>query len=144
MAKESPRLTPRTVERWLTSRHVFGRLIAATAALSILAAVLITLFDRKEFPTVWLGLWWAVQTVTTVGYGDITPQALSGRIMASLLMLVGIGFISLITATVAHTLMSRVSEEGELARDRETAAAFERLERRLDELERLLREAPGR
>jgi voltage-gated potassium channel len=140
MAKESPRLMPRTVERWLTSRHVFGRLIAATAALSILAAVLITLFDRKEFPTVWLGLWWAVQTVTTVGYGDITPQALSGRIMASLLMLVGIGFISLITATVAQTLMSRASEEGELSRDRETKAAFERLERRIDELTRLLRE----
>jgi voltage-gated potassium channel len=144
MAQPQARLIPHVVERWLTSRWVFLRLVVATAVLSILAAVLITIFDREDFPSIGVGLWWAVQTVTTVGYGDVAPTATSGRIIASLLMLVGIGFISLITATVAHTLMSRVSEEGELARDRQTAASFERLERRLDELERLLREDRAR
>jgi voltage-gated potassium channel len=140
MAAGAPRLIPRTIERWLTSRYVFARLVGATVALSILAAVLITLFDRKEFPTVWLALWWAVQTVTTVGYGDITPQAVSGRILAALLMLVGIGFISLITATVAHTLMSRAGEAAEAERDRRVADGLRRVEQRLDEFERLLRE----
>jgi voltage-gated potassium channel len=151
VAARSPRLLPRTVERWLTSRYVFTRLIAATVVMSILAAVLITVFDRKEFPNIWLALWWAVQTVTTVGYGDITPKAISGRIIASLLMLVGIGFISLITATVAHTLLTRAGEaaeatrdQAEAARDRVEAAALERVEQRLAELERLLREERGR
>jgi voltage-gated potassium channel len=140
----APSLIPRTVERWLTSRYVFTRLITATAALSILAAILITVFDRKEFPNVWLGLWWAVQTVTTVGYGDITPKELSGRIIAAVLMLVGIGFISLITATVAHTLLTRAGQAAEAARDEVQAASLERIERRLADLERLLREERSR
>ena len=80
MTADKPKTMPRTMERWLTSRYVFPRLILTTALLAILAAVLITVFDRKEFPNIWLALWWAVQTVTTVGYGDITPDATSGRV----------------------------------------------------------------
>ena len=59
-------------------------------------------------------------------------------------MLVGIGFISLITATVAHTLMSRAEEVADEERDRRTAAGLERLERQFEELNRLLREERGR
>jgi voltage-gated potassium channel len=82
--------------------------------------------------------------VTTVGYGDITPRELSGRIIAAVLMLVGIGFISLITATVAHTLLTRAGQAAEAARDEVQAASLERIERRLADLERLLREERSR
>src|SRR5919108_620272 len=56
--------------------------------------------DKETFPTVWLGMWWALQTVTTVGYGDVVPQDELGRAVASVLLLGGLAFISVITATI--------------------------------------------
>ena len=56
--------------------------------------------DKETFPTVWLGMWWALQTVTTVGYGDVVPSHGLGRGVASLLLLGGLAFISVITATI--------------------------------------------
>jgi voltage-gated potassium channel Kch len=43
------------------------------------------LVEPKTFPTVWLGMWWALVTVTTVGYGDVVPVSTAGRIIASFL-----------------------------------------------------------
>ncbi len=52
-------------------------------------------------------LWWAVVTLTTVGYGDVTPKTIPGRFIAFLDMLVGIGVLTLLTATVASILVER-------------------------------------
>src|SRR6266550_2805291 len=111
MVPPSPAKMPRTIERVLTSRHVFARLILTTVSLTILFGVLISLFDRKEFPSIGLGMWWAVQTVTTLGYGDIVPTQLTGRLLAAATMIVGIGFLSLITATVASVLVARATTD---------------------------------
>lgn len=129
---------PRRVERILTSRYVFAQLIGATVTLVILFGIVISVVDRNEFPTVWLGMWWAVGTVTTVGYGDVVPTDPEGRIIAAVLMIVGIAFLSLITATVASTLVLRA--QGAAGEADSTAAGLERLERRLEDLERLLRQ----
>jgi voltage-gated potassium channel len=51
--------------------------------------------------TTWDGIWWAVTTVTTVGYGDIYPRTDGGRIIAMSIMLAGIGFVALLTAFIA-------------------------------------------
>jgi voltage-gated potassium channel len=140
MAGESSPKIPRQIERLLTSRRVFIRLIGTTAALVILGGILMSVLDRDEFPSVWLGMWWAVQTVTTVGYGDVVPTQVQGRIIAALIMLVGIGFLSLITATVASSLLARAGEDSAAAQREAAADAFRRIERRLDELEQLLRD----
>jgi voltage-gated potassium channel len=140
MIGESPPMIPRRIERLLTSRRIFLRLIVTTTTMVLLSGILISVLDRDEFPSVWLGMWWAVQTVTTVGYGDIVPTQVWGRIIAALVMLVGIGFLSLITATVASSLLARAGEDSATAQREAIADAFQRVERRLDELERLLRE----
>jgi voltage-gated potassium channel len=60
----------------------------------------------------WDGLWWAVTTMTTVGYGDISPQTDLGRVIAMALMVVGIGFIAVITAALAERFVAgEVREE---------------------------------
>jgi voltage-gated potassium channel len=58
-------------------------------------------------PRLGRGLWWAIVTITTVGYGDIVPQTLPGRIVGFLLMLSGLIVLSLLTATVASIFVER-------------------------------------
>ena len=61
--------------------------------------------DEGEFKTFWDGVWWAVVTVTTVGYGDLYPTTVPGRIVGMLLMLVGIGFLAVLTATISSSFV---------------------------------------
>jgi voltage-gated potassium channel len=138
MAPPVPAKMPRSIERVLTSRHVFARLIFTTVALTILFGVLISLVDRKEFPSVWLGMWWAIQTVTTLGYGDIVPTQITGRLLAAATMIVGIGFLSLITATVASVLVSRATQNVS-SEEADLMTALKRVEQRLESLEQELR-----
>jgi len=50
-------------------------------------------------------MWWAIQTVTTVGYGDLVPTSPGGRLVAAVVMLVGIGFLTVITAAITSTFI---------------------------------------
>lgn len=56
-------------------------------------------------------LWWAISTITTVGYGDYVPVTKSGRAIAVLLMIGGISLIGVVTATMAHWIVSQVAED---------------------------------
>ncbi|MDX1467785.1 MAG: ion channel [Acidimicrobiia bacterium] len=76
------------------------------------------------------GLWWAVVTLTTVGYGDVFPITPAGRVAASLLMLLGIGFVAVITASVAAYFVE--DEEAQLADE------IRMLGERLDRIERAI------
>jgi voltage-gated potassium channel len=135
-------MLPRRIERILTSRYVVLNLISTTMVLVVIFGVLIHLVDEEEFSSVWVAMWWAVGTVTTVGYGDIAPAETSGRIVASALMIVGIAFLSLLTATVASALVPRAG--GEISEDTEDLPAMlARIEERLERLERHLGSKPS-
>ena len=89
--------------------------VAVTAVfVSYIAAVQITISERSvegsNIKTLGDGLWWAVTTVTTVGYGDRFPTTTEGRILAVMLMLVGISLVGVITASVASWFV-RLSQE---------------------------------
>jgi voltage-gated potassium channel len=73
-------------------------------------------FDSGDFKSVWDGVWWAVTTTTTVGYGDVYPTTVQGRIIGMVLMFVGIGFLSLLTASIASRFVKqeRGQEHAEL------------------------------
>jgi voltage-gated potassium channel len=79
-------------------------------------------------------LWWAIVTVTTVGYGDKYPVSAGGRGVAAVLMLVGIGLIGVLTATVASFFIGQEADEEQAA-----------LQQRLDRIEGMLAQAlaPG-
>ena len=67
--------------------------------------------DTGDFKTFWDGVWWAVVTVTTVGYGDVYPTTVGGRIVAIVLMLTGIGFLAVLTATVSSRFVKQERSE---------------------------------
>jgi voltage-gated potassium channel len=76
--------------------YAFGSLIVATSV--IVAFERETNSQLSDFPE---ALWWGIVTITTVGYGDITPVTVGGRIVAGILMLTGIGMFSFLTANFA-------------------------------------------
>jgi voltage-gated potassium channel len=105
-----------------------ARIIASvTVAVTIISAVLIHFTDPKNFPNIGAGLWWAIQTVTTVGYGDLVPASTLGRLVAALVMLVGIGFLTVITASITSTFI-------ETARRRIEGTATDALTAKLDQI----------
>ena len=96
------------VEAVLKHHSLFRVLIAAAVTL-FLGAWLVLLFEEKatgsnihNYPA---ALWWAIVTVTTVGYGDRFPVTEGGRTVAVILMLLGIGLIGVLTATVASVFI---------------------------------------
>jgi len=69
------------LQETLTARRAAGIIAAFTVAITIAGGVLERVVDHREFHTIGKGLWFALQTVTTVGYGDVTPKYRDGRII---------------------------------------------------------------
>jgi len=128
-------------------RKAAGVIVTATACVVVGAGVLMRLLDHTEYKNVWVGMWWALQTVTTVGYGDVTPADRVGRIVASFVMLEGIAFLAIVTAVITSSFVSRAAAERaakeaatELTFEHQVDRRFDELAERLDRIERTLRE----
>jgi voltage-gated potassium channel len=135
-------------ERWLdrliarASRPRGAALVIAsvTTTITVVAGLLMTIIDHKGFPSVGTGLWWAVQTVTTVGYGDHVPTTAAGQIVAALVMLLGIGFVTVITASITSSFVSRSRQEQSPAGDTPPAERLRGIDERLERIEAALKE----
>jgi voltage-gated potassium channel len=122
----------------LTLRKAVGLIVGLAATLSFVAAFLERLID-PEFNTFGTALWWAVSTVSTVGYGDYVPVSTAGRFIASVLMLTGLSLIPLITSVVVSILVSQRTRESREQQTRDLDEILRRLEgidQRLTGLER--------
>ena len=129
----------RVLARATTPRGAGVVIASATTAITLGAAILMTVVDHDNFPTVRSGLWWAVQTVTTVGYGDDVPTSVAGQLLAALVMLVGIGFLTVITAAITSTFVSRPrAEQGPPSAPETTTEQFRQVHERLDRIEAAL------
>jgi voltage-gated potassium channel Kch len=116
---------------------------SVSTSLTIGAGVLMTFADHDSFPSIGSGLWWAVQTVTTVGYGDYVPANVAGRLVAALVMLVGIGFLTVITAAITSTFVSRSRREQPSAGPAiPTAEQLRQISERLERIEAALTGRP--
>jgi len=105
----------------VASRRVFAYLAGSTAVIGISAGILVRIIDHKDFATVGDGIWWAIVTLGTVGYGDIVPSTGWGRVVGSVVIVVGVTFISFLTATVTSMFVS--SDQDERTADAETLRA---------------------
>ena len=65
----------------------------------------------EQFPSILHSFWWAIATLTTVGYGDVYPITIMGKILSSIIALIGIGFIALPTGIISSAFINRISKE---------------------------------
>jgi voltage-gated potassium channel Kch len=134
-------LRMRWLERAVSSNRILIYLAGITLVLSALAGVLMRWVEPEVFPTVGTGVWWAVVTFCTVGYGDVVPETTLGRFVASILMVFAITFITVVTALVTSALVTGEQRRRQAATEAEHAPLHEtlsRIEARLDSLERKL------
>jgi voltage-gated potassium channel len=132
----------RAVDRAVTPRGAAIVIGSATVAITFASGILMTVIDHEHYPSLGSGLWWAVQTTTTVGYGDHVPTTAGGRLFAALVMLFGIGFLAVITAAITSTFVARSAQRADrAAAEPPTAEQVRGLDRRLERLEAALTES---
>jgi voltage-gated potassium channel len=126
---------------WLNRAVVSGRiipyLVGLMLAIMLAAAATVHFLSPKAFETWGDEVWWAAQTVTTVGYGDVVPTTGGGRFIGGIVMFVSVATVSLVTAIVTAGFVAYQQRRlsGDAAHHQELRDALERIEKRLEALE---------
>jgi voltage-gated potassium channel len=142
-------LIERRVQRIVNARSVTIGLALTFLGLAVAGAAVMRIADPDNFPSLGLAIWWALQTVTTVGYGDVVPTSVAGRFVGGVEMVLGVSFIAFVTAGVTSIIVQRAeaqAQEADRLRDErntqsiidsltETKQALSELGERLDAIE---------
>ena len=141
----------RFLRKPVTVRSAASIIVTSTAAIVLASGLLMRLLDHKEYPNLFIGMWWAIQTVTTVGYGDVTPKDVAGRIVAGFVMLEAIALVAIVTAAITSTFVARAARLQDVTDAKHDAkedaleqARFEELSDRLARVETLLQSLADR
>ena len=128
MHAPKPRVISRQIDRFLSDpasvRNATVLTITVTILVVIIGSVVIWLFGGKNYPDFETAVWFTLQTITTVGYGDVTPDTGFGRLVAGVVMIVAIGFTTIVTALITPTFVDAAQRQrraDEDARRREEA-----------------------
>ena len=146
---------PRTIERRMNRflrepisvRNAASVIVTATFIVVVAGGIAIRAIDHREYSSIWEGMWWSLQTVTTVGYGDVTPKDAAGKIVGAVVMLEGIAFLAIVTAAITSTFVTRAQREQKSGAPAEETVAeapgdpqLEQIAARLERVESLLLE----
>jgi voltage-gated potassium channel len=133
------------VYRRLTVPQAFGLVAVVTAAGVLVGGWLVSALEPTRFEHAGEGFWWAITTITTVGYGDFVPETAIGRVVAAGLMLLGFAALAFVTATMASLILGEVKAGEELIEreESEILALLTELNARVERLERVLSTAEG-
>ena len=109
------------------------------------------MFDRKDFPDLGGALWYTLQTVTTVGYGDNVPTEGVGRLVGAAVMIVAVALVAILTAAITSTFVEAAQRRHRAGIEAEERESAEQLHRQLDDVvarltaieAALVRPAPG-
>jgi voltage-gated potassium channel Kch len=134
------------VDRKVTRKGLRPRYAAYLVVATWLIAILVfgifqRIADPHTFPTIWLAWWWAIQTVSTVGYGDVVPGQPAGKLVAAILMVGGLAFLSILTATITSSFVARREERSRARLEEPVVQEIARLSARIESLEAELKRA---
>lgn len=128
-------------------RYATTTIISLTVAVVLLGALMMRIFDHEQYPTYSGALWFTLQTVTTVGYGDTTPTSVVGRSVAAVVMVTAIGLVTVVTAGVTSTFIEAARVRTQRSEAQAATDPFDQLDatlttlaERLDQIETTLAE----
>jgi voltage-gated potassium channel len=137
------RLEARVERKGLRPRLAAAVIVASWGVGVVVFGVVERLIDPGTFDNVWLAMWWAIQTVTTVGYGDVVPGATAGKVVAAILMLGGLSLYAVVTGVITSVFVTRAQAEVKAAKGDPTARKVDEISEQLEtikaELARLRR-----
>jgi voltage-gated potassium channel len=133
------------VQRGLRPRVAASIIACVWIVAIVIFGVVEHLVDPETFDNVWLGMWWATQTVTTVGYGDVVPGPGGGKLIATVLMIGGLSLFAVITGVITSVFVARAQAERRMAGGDPVAQRLDKVAGELESLRRdLARLSKGR
>jgi len=129
-------LTTSSTVRKVLARNHLGTTLLVALVFTLMSGLLISGID-PSIENIWEGIWWAWVTVATVGYGDVVPQSAAGKVFGAVVIMFGVGFFSLLTASFSAYFVSRGEVEIE-ADEAEEIYRLRDIERRIESMEQTL------
>jgi voltage-gated potassium channel len=137
------RVIERYQERPASVRLALQVIVGATVVTTLVGGLAVWIFDRDDYGSFGDAMWWSLQTVTTVGYGDNPPTTGVGRTIASFVLLYAVGFMAILTAAITTSFVERARRERR-PDEPDLGTVLERLDQIAERLDRLEQQAPER
>ena len=115
-------------------RNAVYVMMAITIGIVIVGGLIVWIFDARDFPDLGGALWYTLQTVTTVGYGDKVPTTGLGRVVGASVMIVAVALIAILTAAITSTFVEAAQRRRGAGQDTQQRDSVEALNHRLDEV----------
>ena len=112
-----------------------GVILCIFILVTLLSGLFLAYID-PQIGSPWRGIWWAFQTITTVGYGDVLPVTAGGRVFAIFFMLFGIGLLATLSASFAFFLLSKKASVDQHAVEAKVLKQIEMLSNTVEDLKK--------
>jgi len=138
MRAPRPKLLENQIDRFQADpaslRNATILTVTVTVVVVLIGSIVIWLFGGHDYPDLGTAIWFTLQTITTVGYGDVTPDTGFGRVVAGVVMVVAIGFTTIITALITSTFVDAAQRRRRAAEDAVDRARNESIDARMAEI----------